>query len=76
MNPATEFPVFRFPAIRVQQPIGTFWAASIPADILLETTVPDPLRVVIDPEFGDRSKRPDFCTTSQHKMPATGRAAS
>ena len=47
----TNDPLFTGPAIRVEQPIGEFWVASIPANVLLEATVPDPLRLVLDPKF-------------------------
>lgn len=43
--------LFKGPAIRVQQPIGEFWAAAIPASVLLKATMPDPLRIAIDPNF-------------------------
>lgn len=45
--------LFSGPAIRVSQPIGSFWVAAVPAAVLLECTVPDPLRIVLDPAFKD-----------------------
>ncbi|WP_434381563.1 DGQHR domain-containing protein [Melittangium boletus] len=43
--------IYSGPALRVKQPIGEFWVASIPADALLESTAPDTLRIVLDPNF-------------------------
>jgi DNA phosphorothioation-associated DGQHR protein 1 len=43
--------LFEGPAIRVQQPIGEFWVAAIPADALLRATASDRLRIVADPAF-------------------------
>jgi DNA phosphorothioation-associated DGQHR protein 1 len=43
--------LFKGPAIRVRQPIGEFWIASIPASTLLKATAPDPLRLAVDPSM-------------------------
>ena len=43
---ATEFA--RFPAIRVEQPLGEFYAVAIPARTLLRVCYTDRLRAVID----------------------------
>lgn len=43
--------LFAGPAVRVSQPIGEFWVTSIPAAVLLDSTVPDPLRLALDPRF-------------------------
>lgn len=43
--------LFSRQAIRIQQRIGNFWAVAIPADILLQCTVPDRLRVLVDPSL-------------------------
>jgi len=40
--------LFEAPAIKLEQPIGEFWVAAIPAGILLNVTVPDRLRLVFD----------------------------
>ena len=41
----------RYPAIRVRQRIGSFWAASVPAHVLLKYTMPDRLRMIADPDY-------------------------
>lgn len=40
--------LYRAPALRVVQPIGTFWVTVIPARILLIAATPDPLRAIVD----------------------------
>lgn len=42
--------LFSGPAIRVAQPLGEFWVASIPARLLLQATEKDPLRLIAEPE--------------------------
>lgn len=44
MPVSTSFP-FRTAAIKVEQPFGMFFIASIPAEVLLTVTYPDPLRI-------------------------------
>lgn len=45
----TAVPLYSGPALRVSQPIGHFWAASIPAQTLLEVTAADRLRLLSRP---------------------------
>lgn len=46
--------IYAGPAIRVVQPIGEFWVASIPASVLLRATTSDRLRLLAEPRFEER----------------------
>ena len=43
--------ILRYPAIQVRQRIGSFWAVSVPAQVLLRYTMPDRLRMIADPAY-------------------------
>ena len=43
--------ILRYPAIQVRQRIGSFWAVSVPAQVLLKYTMPDRLRMIADPHY-------------------------
>jgi DNA phosphorothioation-associated DGQHR protein 1 len=47
MNEKLTFPI-RVPALKVTQPLGVFYAAKLSADLLLEITYSDPLRVTAE----------------------------
>ena len=40
------------PVLRIVQPLGEFFAAVLPAELLLKVTYSDPLQIVADPESG------------------------
>lgn len=42
---------YRTSVLRVSQPIGEYWVGIVPASVLLEVTIPDRLRLAVDPKF-------------------------
>lgn len=68
----TDFPV-RTPVLKVVQPLGEFFVAILPADLLLEVTFSDPLKILGFSATGQYELRGNQRKLVQERLRAIGR---